>query len=323
MTAPGVRSQRVLREMFLAAIGANLASLEPWVTDRLAAILEEDEVAAGERIYSAGDPPDYFYVVGQGRVELIGDDEHVDVVDGPTAFGVVDALAERLHTHTAYAPTALSLLRVPTEAWLGVLEDSFELARVSLGGLVSAVATLEERLWETGRRVDPAPSAPLAPGTWLDIVERVAVFLRTPPLRGAGVQPLSDLALTAEEISFQPGEHLFERDSPSDRVFVIVDGLVEGSREEPSATWTGGAREMVCGTVSFSAKRSQWEARAVTRVRTLAFGIEDWFDLMEENFEMVRATLASLAAEHERLSLALHEARRTQRVSGSHGAAST
>ena len=68
--------------------------------------------------------------------------------------------------------------------------------------------------------------------------------------------------------------------------------------------WRGGPGQMVCGAVSLIEGSSDWGARAETRTRTLAFGVDDWFDVMEENFEMVRATLVALATEYERLALA-------------------
>jgi CRP-like cAMP-binding protein len=45
-----------------------------------------------------------------------------------------------------------------------------------------------------------------------------------------------------------------------------------------------------------------WRARAATPVRALAFRVEDWFDLLEEHFEMVRATLRALARQREQLA---------------------
>jgi hypothetical protein len=39
--------------------------------------------------------------------------------------------------------------------------------------------------------------------------------------------------------------------------------------------------------------------QAVTSTRALTFRIEDWLDLMEENFEMVRSTLGVLLTQRE------------------------
>ena len=302
MTMSDVRTRRISRELALAAAGASLGTLEPWVTDRLTAMLEEEEVAAGDRIFGAGEPPDHFFVVREGRVELVRNGQSAEMVEGPRALGVLDALAERLRSHSAYARMPLQLLRVRMDAWLELLEDSFDLARMSVIGLARVVAGLEERLWATGRQLEaPAPPFLETPRAQLDIVERLAMLMHAPPLRGAGVQPLSDLATASEEIVFGAGEAIFQRGVLPDRLFVLIDGRAEASRESPKVTWRGGPAQLVCGVASLGEQRLPWEARAVTRTRALSFGVEDWFDLMEENFEMVRATLTSLAIEHERL----------------------
>ena len=306
MTVSDLRARRISRELFLTAVGAHLGALEPWVMDRLTGMLEEEELAPGERVYAAGDPPDHFYVARQGRIELTRAGKPAETLEGPGAFGMLDALAERPRSHSAYARTPLQLVRMRIDAWLELLEDSFDLARMSLLGLTRAVGALEERVWASGRPL-PRPAPPIleARGGELDVVERLAVLMHTPPLRGAGVQPLSDLAMACDEVTFAPGEHLFERGVPASRVFVLVDGSVEASRESPHVVWRGGCGQIVCGAASFGEHGADWEARAVARTRALVFGIDDWFDVMEENFEMVRATLAGLAIEHERLVEAL------------------
>jgi CRP-like cAMP-binding protein len=297
-------TRRITRELFLAAVGENFGTFEPWVTDRLTSILEEEEVAAGDCIYAAGEPPDHFYFVRQGRLELVYDGKPPETINGPRAFGMLDALVERPRSHSAYARMPLHLLRVRVDAWLELLEDSFELARMSVLGLTRAVAVLEERAWAGGRHVTPAAPAPQRDGgPKLDIVERVALLMDVPPLRGAGVQPLSDLATASEELSFAAGEHLFVRNAHPDRVFVLIDGSVEAHREDPALSRQDGPGQVVCGIGALAGRGADWEACAVTRVRALAFFIDDWFDVMEENFEMVRATLAALAKEHERLAV--------------------
>jgi CRP-like cAMP-binding protein len=219
---------------------------------------------------------------------------------------MLDVLIDRPRILSAYARTPLQILKIRVDPWFELLEDSFELARTSVLGLARAVAALEERLWATGRTLsEPTPLVLGATGAPLDIVERLAVLMHMPPLRSAGVQPVSDLAAASEEVVFSTGERLFERGVARERIFVLIDGRVEASRESPRVSWRGGPGQMVCGTVSFAEAGSHWEARAVTRTRALAFGIDDWFDVMEENFEMVRATLAALAVERERLVGAL------------------
>jgi hypothetical protein len=73
----------------------------------------------------------------------------------------------------------------------------------------------------------------------------------------------------------------------------------------------------VCGVAPFAGSLSEWEAHAVVRTRALSFRVEDWVDILEENFEMVRATLTALAREHESLrGLAVADVRGGPRRAG-------
>src|SRR5258708_25252949 len=97
-----VRYRRISHELFLATAGGNLGALEPWVTDRLTAILEEEEVAIGDRVFAEGDSPDHVYFVRQGRVELVRDGSPVQTIEGPAALGMLDVLIERPRLLSAY-----------------------------------------------------------------------------------------------------------------------------------------------------------------------------------------------------------------------------
>jgi len=296
------RTRRLSIEPFLATVGGALGTLEPWVTARLAANLEEQDAAPGDPIFTAGDPPDHFFFLRQGQVDLVRDGKTTETVAGPTALGMLDALQERPRSHSARARTPLSLLRVRVDPWLELLEDSFELAQMAVRRLARNVAALEEERWATS--ADPPRETPLfveSHAARLDVVDRVAVLMQASLLRGAGAQPISDLAALSDDVSFAPGEALFTRGAPTERVFVLFDGRVTATRDAPHVTWSGGPGQVVCGTASFAGKARDWEASAVTPTRALVFAVEDWLDVMEENFEMLRATLASLARAHERL----------------------
>ena len=101
---------------------------------------------------------------------------------------------------------------------------------------------------------------------------------------------------------FETGAALFAAGSRRDRVHIVVAGEVEAHRDGPRVSWRGGPGQIVCDVVSFGHTDVAWEARAVTRVRTLTFRFDDWLDVMEEHFEMVRSTLGALALQCERLT---------------------
>jgi CRP-like cAMP-binding protein len=293
---------RVTRELFLAAFRVNVTDLEPWVTDRLTSILEEDTAARGETIFSAGEPPDFIYFVREGRVDIVGG-AATRSLEGPRILGLFDALLDRQRTRSAVAATDLPFMRVRTEAWMELLEDSFALARASVLGMARAVADAEERLWAGSAPQGPeSPAAFTLPAERLTVVERMAFLLDVPLLGGAGVQAMSDLATVSDEVAVAEGETLFRSGERQDRIFALLDGQVTASREAPHVEWRGGRGDIVCGAASFADSAVAWEARATSRVRAITFRVEDWFDLMETHFEMLRATLAALATQSERLT---------------------
>jgi CRP-like cAMP-binding protein len=270
------------------------------VTDRLTSLLEEQLARAGETLFVVGDPPEFSYFLREGRVHLVREGSAPWPYEGRSVFGMSDALLERPRVRTALAVTDVRAMKVQAEAWIELLEDSFTLARAAVLGSVRTVADLEARLWARGRTA-PLRRVTVAPGAQLDLIERLALLVEAPLLRGAGVQVLSDLAGASEVASFAAGAPLLERGKASGRVLVIVEGDVEARRVAPDVTWHGGPGDVVCGTAAFGDAVAAWRADARTQVRALAFRVEDWLDLMEAHFEMVRSTLGALSLDRERL----------------------
>jgi CRP-like cAMP-binding protein len=294
-----VRHERIHRELFLAAFGDNVGATESWVTDRLTALLEEQVARAGEKLFVAGDPPEFYYFLREGRVQLVREGSAPWTYDGPSVFGMSDALLERPRVRTAVALTDIEAMRMPSDAWIELLEDSFSLASAALVGSIRMVAELEQRLWARGgvsRRAAFSPS-----GAKLDVIERLAVLTEAPLLHVAGVQTLGVLAAGSEVVAFEEGDRLFERGEAGGRVLLLLDGEVEAVREAPHVVWRGAAGDIVCGVAAFGDPILAWEARARTRGRALTFRVADWLDLMEENFDMVRMTLGALSLDREEL----------------------
>jgi CRP-like cAMP-binding protein len=292
---------RIHHEVFLAAFGAEVGAAEPWVTDRLTTLLEDLTVRAGDKIFSVGDPPSFYYFLREGRVELVRRGSASWSYESGSVFGMSDALLERPRVRTAVALTDVQAMTVHSEAWIELLEDSFALARAAIAGSVRTVAGLEAVVW--GRRpLHSRQGRPQPVAIEMDnVLNRLALLLEIPLLRHAGVQTLSDLAAASEEASFAPGAALFERGRPPGRVFLIVSGAVRALREGPDVTWYGGPGDIVCGTAAFGDPITAWAAHADAATHVLTFRLDDWLDLLEEHFEVVRATLGELSLDRERL----------------------
>jgi CRP-like cAMP-binding protein len=295
-----VHPDRIQRELFLAAFGSNAAAPEPWVVDRLALLLEEERSRAGETLFVEGDPPEHYYFLRRGRVELVHPGKPARLCEGPSAFGISDALLDRPRLRSAVAVTEIEAMRVPCEAWIELLEDSFPLARAAVLASARAVAQLEQRLW-VAHPIQATARAPLWHGPTFDVIDRLAVLARTPLLRSAGLQTLSDLAAVSDVVAFNHGQPLVERNRAHDRVHLLLEGQVEALRTSPDVRWWGGPGEVVCGTAAFADAARGWDARALSPGHALVFRTAEWLDLMEAHFDMVRGTLGVLALDHEAL----------------------
>jgi CRP-like cAMP-binding protein len=295
------RHERIHRELFLAAFGISVDASESWVTDRLTALLSEELASAGETLFSAGDPPEFYYFLREGKVKLVRDGSAPWTCEGPSVFGMSDALLERPRLRTAVAETSIHAMKVESESWIELLEDSFALARAAVIGSVRTVAALEQRLWASGG-LRPRTSVPTHPtGMQLDTIERLAMLTDVPLLRGVGVQVLSYLATNADILAFERGDRLTERGKAGGRILLLLEGQVAATREGPTVRWQGGAGDIVCGTAAFGDPILAWEAHAESAGRALTFRAADWLDLMEEHFEMVRMTLGALSLDREEL----------------------
>src|SRR5579859_909267 len=51
LVMPDTRYLRLSRELFLTAFGDELGRIEPWVTDRLTSVLEEEDGGMGETLF--------------------------------------------------------------------------------------------------------------------------------------------------------------------------------------------------------------------------------------------------------------------------------
>ncbi len=298
---PDPRLQRTSRELFLSILTGGSA-LEAWVIDRMVSAVDEEDVEEGKRLFAQGEQPEFIFFIRDGRLRLERDGDSAWLFEGRSAIGVFDALLDRPHARTAVAETNLHLLRLRVDLWLELLEDSFGLARAAVGNSIRTVAAVEARRWATETEPHGAVIAPipLIDGP-VAFVERLAILADVPLLGGAGIQVLVELADSIEEVTLEPGDPIFVRGEWRGLSFLVLEGEVEASRLDPDLTVAFGPGSFVGGVASLGDPILAWQARAVTRVRALSIRHGDWFDLMEEHFDLVRSALSALALLRERI----------------------
>lgn len=295
------RQRRLSRELAFTAFAHDTRGMQRWVLDRLATLFDERRVRAGDRLYDEGDPGDTLYFMSRGAVRLAREGSPAWTLDGRWVLGGNDVLLERPRNRTATALTDLELVTIPGGAWLELIEDSFDLARMIVENTARGTAGLYARLGDAAFPAPAAdPSLPLPAGP-LDLVERLLVVSDVALLREADVQTLTNLAAAADEVAFAPGEEMLRPGVARDRLFIVADGLVEASREDPRVRGRFGPGDMVAGAAALGEPSLPWRAHAVDATRALAVPIDLLLDELEEHFDVVRAAMAAMVAERERL----------------------
>ncbi len=286
---------RTSRELFLSAMAGDGAQVSLSVLDLLSSALEEDELDAGGTLFGSGEPAEMVYFMRDGRARITLDNGKFWVVEGRWAFGGLEALLERPYVRTAVALTDLHLLKLRADIWLDVLENNFDLTRAVLRNVSRSVATLELRRLAlqphpTATRITMPPASP----TPLQFMDRLATISDLPLFRHAGVQVLADVAGLMDEVTFAPGEPLFSFSKGVDKTFLLIEGDVIAHRVDPELSVAYGPGTGVCGLAALGGALDEWEARATTKARALTLSMEDWFDLMEEHFDLVRSAFTAL-----------------------------
>ena len=297
------RLARLTRELFFVA--ATLGSgdgLPAWVVDRVTSLFDEMGVVEGQVIFAAGDPADYIYFMANGRVSLTKEGAAPWQYEGRWALGMFEVILDRPRARTATALSSFRMMRLRADAWLDILEDSFLLGRASLERSARTVAVLAEELSQRG--LVPATMVasfmPLPRGK-LNLIERLAVLYELVHLRGSGVQTLAELAAVVEEFTFDPGDTIMEAGVPKDKTFVVLSGEVDASRADPAITRTFGPGTVLLGAAAFGDGPLPWEAHARTATRGLAIRHDDWLNLLEEHFDMLRSALGAMAMQRDRM----------------------
>ncbi|MGA7118674.1 MAG: cyclic nucleotide-binding domain-containing protein [Polyangiaceae bacterium] len=295
------RLLRVGREMFLAALGLPLETVDSWVIDRLTAILDEQRVRAGQTLFTSGEPAEFVYFMQDGQVRFGRAGGHSWTFQGRWVLGGFEVLGDRPSSYTAVARTDFYAMRVRATPWVELFEDSFQLARSAVVNAARAVARIDERVPQAPPTMAREASPMRQPLGNLGLVDRLALLLDVAPLRGAGVQALADLAATSQQVSFGSGQIVIERGVQREQLVRVVEGVILAERAEPTVVRHYRAGDLVCGAAIIGGAAEAWEAKALTPTVGIAIPIEALFDLMEEHFDLVRSTMAALGAERELL----------------------
>src|SRR4051812_700418 len=172
-----------------------------------------------------------------GSVQLTRDGAAPWTFEGRWILGGFEAFLERPIKRTAVALADFRAMRIRPSAWLELLEDSYLLARNAIRFGSAAIAKLEERVpggvpknSEPSRALRSLHAAP-------SVIERLAFLAEVEMLRGAGVQPLAELAVASVERDFAEGELVLERGSVHQQLFIVAEGEILAKPGDSDAIW--------------------------------------------------------------------------------------
>jgi hypothetical protein len=124
-------------------------------------------------------------------------------------------------------------------------------------------------------------------------IEKV-VFLQSVDLFGmCNAEQLVQLAAIANDHEFESGETIYKRDEPPDAMYSVIDGTVEltgadGGQVALKRGDTFGVVDILSGSLRTG------NAHAKVTSRILVIDAEDFFDLLSNNIEIVRALFRQL-----------------------------
>jgi CRP-like cAMP-binding protein len=294
------RSDRTVeRQIFLRSL--NIARPLGSASKQLARAMRDTLIPAGATLYRRGDPAGEIYFVIKGEVELTLEGAEPWKLLPPSVVGILDVLQDRVRERTATALTDVHALALSAEDYFDVLEDNFEYARAGVQGIAMNMHQLSLDLAPTGGFPEPPSVVLPVPARPLNLVERTLALHEAPAFRAARVQGVTRLAGLAEEVRFAPGDVISRRGDPSDALLVVARGLVQVSHDAPRLEARFGAGSLVGGYASLGHGTHQFDTKVLAPTAALRVRREDFFDLLEDHFEVTKAIMAFLGAERERI----------------------
>jgi len=130
------------------------------------------------------------------------------------------------------------------------------------------------------------------------------LFMRTFFAMQPPVRVMNQFASNLRDIYLDEGDVIFERGQPPRRIYFVVEGTVQMEDAE-GLKWVFEARSLVgIGDANLGREHAR-TATAATDVHLLAVEVDDYFDILEDNFDFARTLLLSTCRRVHQLALGL------------------
>jgi CRP-like cAMP-binding protein len=147
---------------------------------------------------------------------------------------------------------------------------------------------------------DEPPPPRARPTSELHVVDRILHLRAVPTFARASTQALAALAQLGSTTFAAKDEVMFAAGETRGHLVVIASGEVsmawEGSPDAPCF-----AESSLLGGSAALSDEPMAEVRAVSHSRAIVLPREDYFDVMEEHFDLAQSTIAALSEERQGL----------------------
>jgi CRP-like cAMP-binding protein len=292
--------QRVERSLFVRTLFGRrqLGKL----VEQVAALMRDVYFDPGQVIYTQGEASQYIYLIVSGQVVLDGPGLSPWTFGAQDGIGFQDAMQDSVHARTARATTDVHALMFSVEDWFDVLEGHPELSRGAAMGNSRSVATMVDELgleaaFPGADPVEVFADLGRAPG----LVERMLLLTDTAMLSRAGIQAVAVLARLARPVLAQAGSVVFREGEPKAGIVFVGSGELTLRREAGGGPGRFGPGSAVGSLGALT--RDVHEATLVAATDALALEVptDDFFDAMEDHFDLAKAVFAFGAKERGRL----------------------
>ena len=124
------------------------------------------------------------------------------------------------------------------------------------------------------------------------------------------MQALTKMAEAAKVVHLAKGETLVRRGDPRRALHVVAAGLVEIERDDPPIRAAFGRRTLIDSYGALRFGEAAYDVRALAPSTVLTLRDEDFFDVMEDHFDLSLACFAALARDRERVLSQIAAAKR-------------
>ena len=270
------------------------AKLSPPVLKIVAEQLRERTFAAGETLFTQGDPMGGVFLLTDGALDLVRDGAPFGSLAAPQTVGFLAALARSDASFAAVARTPVRAFELPVDVMTELYEDNFDLVLATLRYFAERLTIDLGELPENELGVAPL-EMDIAPGRPVDWVEKILCLRKTTGFAEANVHALGVLARRMQEAHVPAGTTLWRIGDRAERAFYILRGTVRCEAADGRVFRYGPGTGL--GALEALADRPRWfSATAETDAIGLYGHTDRLLDLFEHEFRMAMDFITMLAS---------------------------